>query len=244
MFSRHQFDSGDVYLKNVTARVDRNAVYMKPLDGLLSDYDTCILTVQFAGATGVFQKPDASSTFIIASSVTHWNIQHLDFHKATGSSISSETDVWSVTLDLAARRHEIPFALLSASRGLIHWTKVRLEQPLRNPPLTVGINLSICRPSFFFPVSKIWPPDRPDVTNNPAEIGLQWPGETFEFATTAGKTSGVPQTGGCSELATESSHGPGGWIWEAPLDRVWTNPRQPSQGLRDPMMDDVDEMLE
>lgn len=149
-----------------------------------------------------------------------------------------------MNLDLAARRHQIPVALLNASRGLIDWTKVRLEQPLRNPPLMAGINLSIRRPTFSFPVSKIWPPDRPDVTNNPADIGLHWPEETFVFATTAGRSSGVSQTGGCSEPATEYRNGSGRWIWEAPLERVWTNPRQPSQGLRDPMMDDVDELLE
>ena len=33
------------------------------------------------------------------------------------------------------------------------------------------------------------------------------------------------------------------WTWEAPINRVWTNPRQPSQGLRDPFMDSTDELL-
>lgn len=244
VFSRHHFDSSDVYLKNATGRVDRSAVFMTPLDGLLSsDYDTCILTVHFAGATGIFQRPDAGSALIIAGSATDWNIEHLDFHKDSGLNIPTGTDAWSVNLDLAARRHQIPVALLNASRGLIDWTKVRLEQSLRNPPLMAGINLSIRRPTFSFPVSGIWPPDRPDVTNNPADFGLHWPEETFVFATTAGRSSGMSQTGGCSEPATEYSNGSGLWIWEAPLDRVWTNPRQPSQGLRDPMMDDVDELL-
>ena len=217
---------------------------MTPLDGLLGDYDTCILTVHFAGATGNFQKPDASSTLIITSSATDWNIEHLGFHKDSGLNIPTGTDAWSVNLDLAARRHEIPVALLNASRGLIDWTMVRLEQSLRNPPLMAGIKLSIRRASFSFPVSKVWPPDRPDVTNNTADIGLYWPEETFVFATTAGRSSGMSQTGGCSEPATEYSNRSGLWIWEAPLDRVWTNPRQPSQGLRDPLIDDVDELLE
>ena len=212
VFSRHHFDSSDVYLKNATARVDRCAVFMTSLDGVLSDYDACILTVHFAGATGIFQKPDASSTLIIASSATDWNIERLDFHKDSGLNIPTGTDAWSVNLDLAARRDEIPIALLNTSRGLIDWTMVRLEQSLRNPPLMAGIKLSIRRPSFSFPVSKVWPPDRPDVTNNTVDIGLHWPEETFVFATTAGRSSGMSQTAGCSEPATEYSNGSGLWI--------------------------------
>ena len=243
VFSRHHFDSKDVYLKNVTARVDRSAIFMTSLNILLGNCDACILTVKFAGKTGVFQKPDISSTLIITSSFANWSIQQLNFHKDTSLSAPSGIAIWSVTLDLRARGNEIPDALLNASRGLIDWTKVRLEQPFRNPSLTVGLNLSIRRPSFAFGVSKTWPPERPDVTNDPADVDLQWPEETFEFATTAGKSSGTPQTGGRSKPATEGNDRPALWTWEAPLDRVWTNPKQPSQGLRDQLMDDIDDLL-
>ena len=241
VFSRHHFDSKDVYLKNVTARVDRNAIFMTSLNILFSNCDACILNVKFAGKTEVFQKPDISSALIFTGSVTSWNMQHLNFHKDTGLSVPSGIAMWSVTLDIAARRNEIPAALLNAS--LANWTKVRLEQPFRNPPLLVGLNLSVRRPSFALRVSKTWPPDRPDVTNDPADVNLKWPEETFEYATTAGKTSGTPQTGGRSKPAMEGDDIPGLWTWEAPLDRVWTNPKQPSQGLRDGLMDDIDDLL-
>lgn len=113
-------------------------------------------------------------------------------------------------------------------------------QPAHNPLNTIGIYLSIRRPSFPFPVNKDWPPDKPVVTT---DTTLQWPEETFEFATTAADTSRIPQTGGPLDLATESNVGVGVWTREAPLTNVWTNPRQPSQGLRDPLMDDIDELL-
>lgn len=243
VFSRHHFDSKDVYMRNVTARVDRCAVFMTPLNILLSDYNACILTVKLAGQAEVFSKPDAGSALILTSGEADWNMQDLDFHKDTCLGIPSGTAVWSVTFDLAAQRHGIPPVFLDASRGLIDWTKVRLEQPLRNPPLMVGINLSIHRPSFLFPVDKTWPPDRPDVTDHSQDAELRWPEETFEFATTAGDTSGISQTDRAPETFEEGNFRPGKWTWEAPINRVWTNPRQPSQGLRDPWMDDIDEVL-
>ena len=247
VFSRHLFNTTDVYLRNVTARVDRSAIFMSPLNILLSDFDACILTIRFAGKAEAFERPDASSTLIVTGSGTDWKMESLDFRKDTSVSIPTAGLVlWSVTFDLAALRQDIPAAFLNTSQGVVDWTHVRLEQPIQNPPLIVGLNLSVRRPSFAFAVNKAWPPGRPDVTDDPADVGLEWPEETFEFATTAGETSGTLQVGGGSETATEGAviKGPTGrWIWEAPLDRVWTNPKQPSQGLRDPLMDDIDESL-
>ncbi len=243
VFGRHKSDSKDVYLRNITARVDRSAIFMTPLGTLLSHYNNCLLTIKLAGRTGVFGRPDASSTLTINNRTTDWSLHHLDFHEDTGLGIPLGTDVWLVTLDLAARRHEIPPMLLHAPRGLIHWAKVRLEQPFRNPPLLVGLQVDLKRPSFPFPVSKTWPPERPDVTDAPEGAELRWPAETFQFATTAGETSGTRQTGGPPGSAMEGKDESGTWTWEAPIDRVWTNPRQPSHGLRDPFMDDIDELL-
>ena len=45
------------------------------------------------------------------------------------------------------------------------------------------------------------------------------------------------------QIKQQRNNEPGGWIWEVPIDRVWTNPRQPWQGLRDPLMEDIDELL-
>lgn len=243
VLSRHHFNTKDVYLRNITARVDRGAIFMTPLHILIRDLDSCVLTVRFAGKAEVFRKADANSTLTITCSVADWEMRNLDFHHDTRLSNLSRLEIWSVTLDLVGRRNEIPTAFLNAPRGLIEWTNVRLEQPIRNAPLMVGLSLSIRRPSFAFAVNKTWPPDRPDVTDNPADVGLEWPEETFEFATTAGETSSVTQTGGFSKPATESSNKTTSWIWEAPLDRVWMTPKQPSHGLRDPLTDDIDKML-
>ena len=246
VFSRHSTNSKDVYLRNVTARVDRAALFMTSLTVLLSDYDTCALTVRFAGRVGILRKPDVSSTLVITSGAEVWKIRHLEFRRETRLRIPAGLDIWSVTLDLIARENEIPYTFLNASRGLIDWTKVRLEQPVHNPPLMVGLCLSLRRPSFPFPVSKTWPTLISDLgNNNPADAVLRWPEEIFEFATTAGGTSGILQTGGLSKEATEASKNDEArlWVWETAINRVWTNPRQSSQGLRDPIMDDIDGLL-
>lgn len=243
VFSRHHFHTKDVYTRNITARVDRSALFMTPLNVLLNEHDACTLTVKFAGRNEVFRKPDASSTLSIAIGPADLIFEHVDFRKDTTSHAHRGLDVYSATIDLTARRAAIPKRCLDAPKGLLQWTKVRLEQPLRNPPLIVGLNVSVRRPSFPFPVNKAWPPERPDVTNRPEDAELRWPEESFEFATTAGDTVAASQTDGVPEGFEELDDGEGLWAWDAPLDRVWTNPRQPSQGLRDPLMDDVDELL-
>ena len=240
VFSRHHFNSKDVYMRNITARIDRSAIFMTPLGTLLRDYGACILTLKLAGKTEAFREPNASSTVILTIHSTDWTLQDLHWCKSPSSSVRPGLGLWSATAILTAQHANIPKACLCAPRGLVEWTKIRLVQPSHNPPTTIGIHLSIHRPSFPFPVNKDWPPDMPAVTTDAA---LQWPEETFEFATTAGNTSGTPQTGGLSDPATESNDGVGIWTWEAPLMNVWTNPRQPSYGLRDPLMDDLDELL-
>ena len=240
VFSRHQFNNRDVFLRNVTARVDRNAIFMTPLNVLITEFDSVTLTIRFTGKDGAFQNPGTNSTLSITCNATDWNINSPAFRKVTRHSIPSNTDVWSATINLTAIRNTIPTYFLNASQGLIAWMDVRLEQTIQNSPLMVGLNLSVRRKGFPFAVNKSWPLDRPDVTDNPADEGLEWPEETFEFATKAGETTGVLQKGGC-----EISSGEGGdvtrrWLWKVPLDRVWTDPRQASQGLRDRLMDDVD----
>ena len=241
VFSRHRFNTKDVFLRNLTARVDRSAIFMTPLNILINEFDGCTLTVRLAGKAGAFQKPEANSTLIITSTATDWNIKGLNFRKDARPSIPYSTDVWSATLDLAGVRETIPTAFLNAPRGLIAWTNVCIEQPVQNPPLMLGLNLTVCRKCFPFPVNKSWPPGRPDVTDNPADGGLEWPEETFEFATTARETTGVLQKGGYEISSCESGYESGRWVWKVPLDRVWTDPRQASQGLGDRSMDHVDE---
>lgn len=216
---------------------------MTPLKVLLSEYDACVLTIKLAGKAEAFAKPDADISVIITIGTAEWVIQNSDFHKSSSATVTPGFDAWSTKFDLVARKHDIPPGCLDAPRGLTAWTAIRLDQPSRNPPSIVGLSLSIKRPSFPFPVNKTWPPDRPDVTDHPEDAELRWPDETFEFATTAGDSSGASQTDGVPETFKEGYFGQGRWALEAPINRVWTNPRQPSQGLRDPLMDDVDELL-
>lgn len=242
VFSRHLFDSKDVYLRNVTARVDRSAIFMTALGTLLNHNYACLLTLSFAGRADAFRMPDTGGNIIVTIGAANWDIQHPDFQPNTRSSIPSHLKMWSATIDLATHRHEIPAGCLDAPRGLIEMSKVRLTQPTHNSPSIVGVHLSVQRPTFPFPVNKTWPPEISDVTNNPQDAELMWPEETFEFATTAGDTLGASQTDGVPESPDEGNHGQFLWTWEAPINKVWTNPRQPSD-LRDPLMDDIDELL-
>lgn len=242
VFSRHKFDSKDVYLRNVTARVDRSAIFVTSLETLLNHHHDCLLTFRFADRADIFKTPDTGSKIIVTIGAVDWEIQHPDFHKTSMSSIPSQSKIWSVTIDLAAHRHEIPAGCLAAPRGFIEMSTVRLAQPTHNPPSTVGVHLSVQRPSFPFPVNEFWPLERSDVTNHPQDAELMWPEEKFEFVTTAGVTSGASQTDSVPETFDEGIDGQCLWTWEAPINRVWTNPRQPS-GLRDSLMDDIDELL-
>lgn len=243
VFSRHHFDTKDVYLRNATGRVDRSVIFLTPLNVLLGEYDACVLTIKFAGKTKAFGKPDAGSSVNITIGAAQWVIQNSDFHKCSSATIPLGTDAWSMTFDLAAQQHDIPNSCLHAPRGLTAWTAIRLDQPTQNPPSVVGLSLSIKRASFPFPAETNWPPERKDVTANPEETELSWPEETFEFATTAGDTSGASQMDGFPETIVAQNYRESLWTWEAPINRVWTNPRQPSQGLRDPLMDSIDELL-
>ena len=241
VFSRHHFNTKDVFLRNVTARVDRSAIFTTPLNILVNSFDNVTLTVKLAGKAGAFKKPDANSKLSIISNATDWNIKGPSFYKDTRPSIQSGTDVWTATLDMIVMRDTIPIAFLTAPRGLIAWTDVRLEQLIQKFPLMIGLNLAVRRRGFHFPVDKSWPPDRPDVTNDPTDGRLMWPEETFEFATTTGETTGALQKGGYERLAGEGGNEPERWVWKVPLNRVWTNPRQPSHGLRDGLMDGDDD---
>ena len=243
VFSRHRFDSKDVYLKNVTARVDRSAIFMTALGILLDRHYDCLFTITFAGRANAFRMPDTGSKITVTIGAVDWEIQYPDFYRDTRPGNPSRLEMWSVSIDLAEYRNIIPAGLLDAPRGLIEMTKVRLEQPTQNSPSIAGLHLKFQRPSFPFPFNRTWPPERPDVTNHPQGAELRWPEEKFEFATTAGDTSGSSQTDGVPETFNEGNHGQGLWTWEAPINRVWTNPRQPSQSLRDPLMDDIDELL-
>ena len=246
VFSRHSSDSKDVYLKNVTARVDRGALFMTSLTALISDYDTCALTVRFAGEAGVFRKPDFSSTLVITAGAEDWKLEHLDFFRDTSQRTPAGLELWSVTIDFKSHQHKIPYTFLDASRGLADWTKVRLEQPLPNSPLMAGLCFNLRRPSFPFLASKTRPTRNADLSNSePVDFGLRWPEESFEFATTAGQSSGIRQRGDLLKEAIKPSENKeeGLWVWETAIDRVWTNPRQPSHGLRDPVVDDIDRLL-
>ena len=239
VFSRHRFDTKDVFLRNVTARVDRNAIFMTPLEILINEFDDVTLTIRLAGKAGAFQEPGANSSLTITSNTINWMIEGPDFRKDTRLSIPTDTNMWFATLNLTVIRDTIPAAFLNAPRGLIPWTDVSLNQSFQNPPRMIGLNLAVRRKRLPFPVNKSWPPNRRDLTNDPTDERLEWPEETFEFTTTAGETTGVFQEGGCGMSAGKSTNETGRCIWNAPLDRVWTDPRQDSQGLRDRLMDSV-----
>lgn len=245
VFSRHRFDSADVYLRNATARVDRGAIFLTPLRALIDDHASCLLTIKSAGETGAFRKPHPGSTLLLKIGPADWPLRGLPFRKDATSALRPGLHAWSATLDLSARRADVPQSCLDAPFGLAAWSAVRLGQPTRNAPSVLALTLSVRRSSFPFAARGMnRPPGRAGVTRGTEEeAGLRWPGETFEFATTAGDGAGAAQTDGVPTTFEEGIFGRGLWMWGAPIERVWTDPRQPSFGLRDPLADDVDELL-
>ena len=245
VFNRHHFDSSDVYLRNITARVDRSAMFMTPLSKMVKHFEGSTLDIKIAGQNGEFKKPDTASSIFITIGSGEWEIPLRQVAKEVGPRAPDGTNVWSTTVDLssAADRGEIPTPCLEAPLGLISWTHICLEQPQNNPPEMVGLNFIVRRPSFPFPVNSAWPPDRPDITHNAKDANLNWPAEEFHFATSVGSTSGQSQRGGTVGKATMTQCDEGMWHWETDIDRVWANPRQPGFGLLDPLLSDVDPEL-
>ena len=81
---------------------------------------------------------------------------------------------------------------------------------------------------------------------NPANADLRRLKKVFKLEISAGEICKARQTGTtdtCPKPTVLGNKGPGLWTLEVPIDRAWTNARQPSQCLRDPLMDEIDELL-
>lgn len=124
----------------------------------------------------------------------------------------------------------IPQACLSAPLGLAAWTSIRLSQPISNPPARIGLELTIRKPPFAFPVDKSWPPNRPDITDDPKDEGMEWPAEEFRFATTVGYSAEATQRDEVQPIEPVVMRDGGVFEWVANIDRVWRDPGQVGLG--------------
>ena len=257
VFNRHCWDSPDVVHSNATGRVDRTYLFTQSLESIACEINNMSLIISVVGKAGIFQEPDSSSRIVIKIGCGDWKYQlHTrtlpDVHRAPTGKVVYTYEAELLPAKIAG---QIPIECLAAPLGLIAWTKLRLEQPFFNRPDMIGINVIFRRDAFRFPVDPIWPPNRPDITANPDDTDLTWPAEEFHFATIVGDSSSTFQIDNPTSLtifpsvARTSRQAGSQWEWEAPFDRVWTNPKQlthglargrPDLGLIDPWMSDID----
>ena len=219
VFNRHKWDSLDVIFSNLTARIDKVYIFTSPLRKIFDEFTACELTVKLFGNKETFARPDRRSNFFVGMGEKRWLIASGNRH-ASSHYRRFETE-YGFTIDLAAETDQSNPAPLDASLSLGDWTYVKLEQPFYNFPRSLVLEVKVKRDAFPFAVDKTWPPERPDVTNNPADDQLMWPAEEFCFRTTVGFSNTRTQH---DELPkpVKSSMENGFHVWEAPIDRIWT----------------------
>ena len=230
VFNRHKWDSLDVIFRNLTGRIDRIYIFTRPLRSLVHEFATLSLSVQFSGGQGKLQRPDPGSNLVIEAGKVELKLSLLDV--IGESAPSSAVGTYSLLLDLsaAALRDEIDLGRLDNFPGLAHWTHIRLEQPVQNPPGLVRLEFIIRRAPFPFPVDQNWPPDRPDVTENPKDQDLEWPAEEFRFCTAVGSSARTTQEHNTQPHPPKEVSDDKVFVWIAPIDRVWGDPSHPNFG--------------
>jgi len=92
------------------------------------------------------------------------------------------------------------------------------------------LELTIRKPPFAFPVDKSWPPNRPDITDDPKDEGMEWPAEEFRFATTVGYSAEATQRDEVQPIEPVVMRDGGVFEWVANIDRVWRDPGQVGLG--------------
>lgn len=184
------------------------------------------LTITLAGNPNTFRKPSLPSTVSITIGRAKWKIPLTHLTETPNAPKPNVSYTQTLNLSTEATHTHIPLACLSAPLGLPSWTTVRLKQPSSNPPARITLELTIRKPPFAFPVDTAWPPNRPDVTDNPRDRGLEWPAETFRFATSVGCSAEPTQKDELQPAAPVTESGGGEWEWVAGIDRLWRDPGQ------------------
>lgn len=228
VFNRHRWDSTDVVHRNLTGRIDRIYISTRSLSAIVNEYAGSVLMIHFMGGAGRFEKPASGSRTVLTMGNDDWEISMNELAMETIPSNGMVTYKYTVDVHKAALQGGISSVCLNTPMGLANWTRFRLVQSSDNPPDLVELVLIVRRASFPFPVDQSWPPDRPDVTDNPEDMELKWPAEEFRFSTKMSKSLEVSQmddAGSCEPSLTSDQRT---YEWAAPIDGVWTNPRQPT----------------
>ena len=234
VFNRLRFNTEDVYWKNLSGRVDRLAIFLTDIDKLCTRFEGCKLQIRIWGPR-YFARPPPKSTLSLLLNGTKWPITLDSLTEDTNSTALRKSYTQTVDLKTLAKRQAIPAKTPSSAPGLLAWTEVELQSPfIKCEPSGIGFDLVVQRASFNFPVNATWPPGRADITANPSDANLKWPAEDFHFATTVGDPGSKLRKGvGLSSYALNQNKARGYWTWTADMDKVWTNPRQPPQGMGD-----------
>lgn len=227
VLNRHRFNTRDVYFRNVSGRVDRNSIFMTPINKLIADFADCKLKIKISGTPG-FRRPSPISAIRLTINGAKWS-----FPLGTAAKDPATTNacnVFSKTISLKeiVQKQPLPATTATSPPGLLAWTQIQFEQPFNNPLQAIGLCFTVRRAGFRFPANASWPPKLPAVTGDKS---LQWPEEEFHFATTVGDSDSKSRTDLGLGSSTFSQNFNNWWTWTADLDRVWTNPKQPSHGM-------------
>ena len=214
VFSRHRFESPDVYFRNVSGRADRTNIFMTLINDLAHKFKACSLIVKLFFPAGSTAPNSLMNTFEVAIGAMDIRIPGTDFVQDATSTLARP--IWTATINLKPVRFP---PNLSPLPGLLSLSHVRLAQRVKNPPDYAGIEFIVTRDKITLPVNLAWP-------KRPVAPWVTWPQEDFHFATTVGDAISKPRNGGAPQPAQFKRSGMV-FIWTAGFDRVWTNPKQP-----------------
>ena len=226
VFNRHKWDSPDVIHRNLSARIDRIDLFTKPLRSIIQEHPNSTLGITVAGTQSTFKEIDYDSSVIITTETGEWKIPLAS--PGQELAISPGTVAREFIVDLSGFFDSGTFHA-SCTSSLADWAALRLQQPIHNPPEFIKLNLVIRRAEFSFPIKPCWPPNRPDITETGKK--LEWPTETFHFSTTVGYSRATTQNGDPQPCLMRDMIG-GGSVWEAPIDRIWTETRGSNSNAR------------
>ncbi|KAI9675314.1 MAG: hypothetical protein M1817_001217 [Caeruleum heppii] len=231
-FNRAHWTSQEVIHMNLSGRVDRSALFLKPVHDVLTNdavlanpLKKSTLRIRFifdSVFAGAFASPSADGRVVLTTTAANieWPIPTTSRAVDAHYSRDGNSFEWTLSLNL----EDAPAPFKTAPGGLSAWTSIRLEQKYLKQPTRVGLLATYHRRSFAFPPNALWPPNGVGVSATDA--GLQWPEETFQYATT-GQPFDFPVE------STDAGALPRNGVYHrtARLGNVWTHPRQPAGKL-------------
>ena len=227
-YLRQDWNDLPVVHHGLSGRVDRNALFLRPLRSFLANENSAkvakvsiVFQIRFDPSVDVpVPSHETSIDILDVSETVLWKMK---FDEELAKSMNTKKDLreWYIEID-ARTPGKVPDAVLDTPLGLSTWRSVRVQQSVKaaSTPWKVGMHMKITRKEFDFPVERLkidgsklaFPPGE---SPQPGDDSVKWPEEVFEYVT----------GGDFMKLAVSSSSSTTA-SWQAPLG-FWTNPKQP-----------------